>query len=251
MRHTSSRRARPWPFLQASQGASRRRLTGCITEGAGVRLGFVFERYTEPARRVLFFARFESSQYGALAIAPEHLLIGVLREPTPVVDSLLSAQSISVEALRAALAARMPAHPQVPVSVEIPFSAATKHALQYGADEADGLDHRYIGPEHLLLGLLREGHSTASGVLVEQGLSLELARQRIDELTKEIGAGEEPGPTLPGVTRNVRVRSAAFDEYVALIKQRVKELGDADDPAAKQELVDQILTALDSLQDRV
>ena len=211
----------------------------------------MFERYTEPARRVLFFARFESSQYGSLAIAPEHLLVGVLREPTPVVDTLLSAQSISIEAVRTALALRMPSHSHVPVSVDIPFTAATKQALQHGGEEADGLGHRYIGPEHLVLGLLREGQSTAASVLVEQGLSLELTRQRIDELTKEIGVGDEPGLAIGGGTPTSRLRSSAFDEYVALIKQRVEELANTDDAAAKQDLVDQILTALDSLQDRV
>lgn len=233
---------------------------GCTTEGAEGHLSSftcrvytfpVFERYSDPARRALFFARFESSQYGSLAIAPEHLLVGVLREPTPIVDSLFSVQSISIDAVRAALAARIATHPKVPVSVEIPFSVATKHALQYGAEEADQLDHRHIGPEHLLLGLLREGQSTAAAVLHEQGLRLEQTRQRIDELTTEIGAADEPSATFAGTARNVRARSAAFDEYVALIKQRVEQLGSTDDAAARRELVDQILTALDSLQDRV
>ncbi len=210
----------------------------------------MFERYTEAARRTLFFARFESSQFGSLSIAPEHLLVGVLREPTPIVDSLFSTHAASIDAVRGAIADRTPTHPRVSISVEIPFSTGTKHVLQYAAEEADRLQHRHIGPEHLLLGLLREGESTAAAILVDHGFSLELARQRTDELTKEIG-GDEPGPTIPSATAHARVRSAGFDEYVALIKQRVEELGTTDHAPARRELVDQILTALDSLQDRV
>ena len=210
----------------------------------------VFERYTEPARRALFFARYESSQCGALSIVPEHLLVGVLREPTPIVDSLFSRQSISIDAVRAALADLTPTHPKVSISVEIPFSTPTKHVLQYGAEEADLLDHRHIGPEHLLLGLLREGNSTAAAVLGNHGLTLEQARRGIDELAKAIAA-DKPGPVIMPGTRSLRVRSAGFDEYVALIKQRVEELGTTDDESARRELVDQILTALDSLHDRV
>jgi ATP-dependent Clp protease ATP-binding subunit ClpC len=211
----------------------------------------MFERYTESARRSLFFARFESSQLGALAIAPEHLLLGILREPGPIVERLLSTPPTTIDSVRAAIASRIRPNEAVGTGVEIPFSGPTKHALQYGAEEADQLEHDHIGPEHLLLGLIREGESAAAAVLLDLPLPLERARQVVARLTKELGGSGSPGPILAGVERRLHQRSAAFDEYVGLIKQRVDQLAGAEDAASRQALANEIQTALDSLHDRL
>lgn len=210
----------------------------------------MFERYNESARRALFFARFESSQLGALAIAPEHLLLGILREPGPIVERLLSTPPMTIDSVRAAIASRIRPNEAVGTGVEIPFSGPTKDALQCGAEEADGLRHQHIGPEHLLLGLMSEGESTAATVLLDLPLPLERARQLVARLTKELGDSGTPEPILAGVERRLRQRSAAFDEYVELIKQRVDQLAAAEDVASRQALANEIQTALDSLHDR-
>jgi len=209
----------------------------------------MFERYNEEARRALFFARYESSQYGALTIAPEHLLLGILRETGPLVERILSTVPDTIEAIRKSVADRIQRQEQVPASVEIPFSPATKRALQFGAEESDRLLHNFIGPEHLLLGLLREGDSVAASVLRDRGLPLDEVRQRV------AGLSSVPGSHVPpsyGVERVVRVRqTAAFDEYLGLIKARVQQLAAADNAERRNQLAEEIHTALDSLRDRL
>ena len=211
----------------------------------------MFERYNEAARRALFFARFESSQLGALAIAPEHLLLGILREPGPIVEGLLSSSAATIDTIRAEITSRIRPNEAVGTGVEMPFSGPTKYALGYGAEEADQLQHELIGPEHLLLGLIREGESAAAAVLLDVPLPLERARQVVARLRKELGESGGPGPIITGVQRRLHQRSAAFDEYVGLIKQRVDQLAGADDAASRQALANEIQTALDSLHDRL
>src|SRR5215510_13662813 len=98
----------------------------------------MFERYTERARRVLFFARYESSQAGSISIEPEHLLLGLLREHRGVAWAFL--QSLPV-GLHVQIAERITGGEKIPTSVEIPFSAACKRALQTASEEADRLKH--------------------------------------------------------------------------------------------------------------
>ena len=211
----------------------------------------MFERYTEAARRSLFFARFESSQYGALAITPEHLLFGILREPAPVIDRLLSPTPETLTTIRQEIANRTVQQEPVSTSVEIPFSGSTKRALQYGAEEADRLLDSFIGPEHLLLGLLREEDSVAASVLGAHGLHLDEVRQRVAGLNAVRRVADVPAAFSTG--RGVeRVRQTqAFDEYVGLIKNRVAVLAGTESAPARQALVDEIHTALDSLRDRL
>jgi len=142
----------------------------------------MFERYTERARRVLFFARYESSQLGALSIETEHLLLGLLREGKGVTRRLIEEAGLSPETLRNDVLNRRSRAARVPTSVEIPFSDQAKQALQYAAEEADGLEHSYIGTEHLLLGLLRDESSLAGSVLVAHGLHLDAVRQQLRDL---------------------------------------------------------------------
>src|SRR5688572_33102250 len=109
----------------------------------------MFERYTEDARRALFFARYEASQFGSLTIEPEHLLLGLLRLEQNAASPFLAA----LPDIRSTFARDKPA---LPTTVEIPFSAAAKRALQLTAQEADRLQHAHIGAEHLFLGLLAD-----------------------------------------------------------------------------------------------
>ena len=213
----------------------------------------MFERYNEQARRALFFARYESSQYGALTIAPEHLLLGILRETGPVLERILSTAPETIEAIRKSVADRVQRQEPVPASVEIPFSPATKRVLQYGAEESDRLLHNYIGPEHLLLGLLREGDSVAASVLGVHGLPLDEVRQRVAGLSSVQSSHVPPSYNHGyGVERVVSVQqTAAFDEYVGLIKARVQQLAASDNAEHRDQLAEEIHAALDSLRDRL
>ncbi|MFL2433354.1 MAG: ATP-dependent Clp protease ATP-binding subunit [Vicinamibacterales bacterium] len=145
----------------------------------------MFERYTERARRVLFFARYEASQLGSISIETEHLLLGLIREGKGLTSRIFSRAHLSLENIRKEIEGRTVFREKVSSSVEIPFSTETKRVLQFAAEEADRLLHNYIGTEHLLLGILREERSVASEVLSEKGMRLNTAREDIVQLLNE------------------------------------------------------------------
>ena len=129
----------------------------------------MFERYTEKARRVVFFAYYEANHYSSPLIETEHILLGVLREYPELAQLLPSGAS---EAIRKQIDARTPPRHKIPSSVDLPLSNESKRVLAYGAEEAERLAHRHIGPEHLLLGLLREKGGFTAEILRRQGLDV-------------------------------------------------------------------------------
>jgi enamine deaminase RidA (YjgF/YER057c/UK114 family) len=134
----------------------------------------MFERYTEGARRALFFARYEASQFGSLSIQTEHLLLGLLREQTAFVHT-----GLSLDRLRQDVERRTPSGPRISTAVEIPFSAEVKRILAQSAAEADRLAHRAIGTEHLLLAVFHEERSVAASMLTDAGMNPDLFREGV------------------------------------------------------------------------
>jgi ATP-dependent Clp protease ATP-binding subunit ClpC len=155
----------------------------------------MFERYTERARRVLFFARYEATQLGSTQIETEHLLLGLIREGKGLTSRIFQRSHLSLETIRKEIEGRTVFKEKVPTSVEIPFSPETKRVLQYAAEEADRLLHTYIGTEHLLLGILREERSVAAAILSEKGMRLTSVREDIVQLLNEKTAPARPKET--------------------------------------------------------
>ncbi|HYN25323.1 MAG TPA: ATP-dependent Clp protease ATP-binding subunit [Pyrinomonadaceae bacterium] len=145
----------------------------------------MFERYTEKARRVIFFARYEASQFGAPAIEPEHLLLGLMREDKTLTGRFFPRAQVSIESIRKEIEGRTLLREKISTSVELPLAPETKRVLAYSHEESDRLQHRHIGTEHLLLGLLREERSMAAEILYERGLRLNAVR---DEIARQSGA---------------------------------------------------------------
>jgi ATP-dependent Clp protease ATP-binding subunit ClpC len=137
----------------------------------------MFELYTERARRVIFFARYESSNFGSNAIETEHLLLGLCRED----KNFLRYFDASERDIRVKVEALITRKPKVSTSIDLPLTEECKRILAYAHEEAERLGHRHIGTEHLLLGMLRESGCLASRVLGEAGVRLEKLR---DELAK-------------------------------------------------------------------
>lgn len=121
----------------------------------------MFERYTEKARRVIFFARYEASQYGSPCIETEHLLLGLLREDKLLASALLKSIP-SIEMIRTEIEAEIERGERISTSVEMPLTQECKRILNYAAEESDRLGHRHVGTEHLLLGIVREEGCRAS-----------------------------------------------------------------------------------------
>jgi thioredoxin-dependent peroxiredoxin len=193
----------------------------------------MFERYTEEARRVLFFTRFETSQLGSVSMETEHLLLGLIREGRGIVGRIFTRSHVSLENIREAIEARTVFREKVATSVEIPFSAETKRVLQFAAEEADRLTHNDIGPEHLLLGILREEKSVAASILMAKGMRMNTIRDDIVQLRREQTtfsrsvSDAKPGLDMSDVDEHER-RGEAFEGDIRLtvIGPRLKA-GDA------------------------
>src|SRR6201986_4724447 len=144
----------------------------------------MFERYTEKARRVIFFARYEASQFGSPYIETEHLLLGLLREDKALTNRFLRSHA-SVESIRKQVEGHTTIREKVSTSVDLPLSNECKRVLAYAAEEAERLSHKHIGTEHLLLGLLREEKCFAAEILQERGLRLPAIREELQRTTQE------------------------------------------------------------------
>ncbi len=174
----------------------------------------MFERYTEKARRVIFFARYEALQYGSQVISPEHILLGLMRE-----DKTLSARffpfrnTLSVELVRREVEERITLRERIPQSAELHLSTETKRILALAAEESRKLKNRHIGPEHLLLGVLREEKSIAAEILFGYGLRLqdvrdEVARQSGFSDLYQVGREKTDTPHLQEFTRDLTAEAA-------------------------------------------
>ena len=152
----------------------------------------MFERYSERARRVVFFARYEASQLGGRSIETEHLLLGLLREDPALMKRLLSSDE-SVQDLRVEIEEQHRTdQPKASTSVEMPLSDDTKWALDFASEEADRVLHDRIDSAHLLLGLLRVTDGAAAKILGSHGLELSAVRL---EVLKQSTAGRDAGST--------------------------------------------------------
>jgi len=138
----------------------------------------MFERYTERARRVIFFARYEASQFGSTTIETEHFLLGLLREDRNLANRFLGG-GVPAEKIRERIQAIIIAQEKIATSMDLPLSQDCKRVLAYAAEEAQRLNHLHIGTEHLLLGILREEKCTAAQILNEVGLKLDAVREEL------------------------------------------------------------------------
>jgi len=146
----------------------------------------MFERYTEKARRVIFFARYEASQYGSPYIETEHLLLGLLREDRALAKKFLGEVN-SEEGIRAEIEKHITPRERLSTSVEVPLTLESKKILNLAAEEADRLGHRHIGTEHVLLGLLRvEGGSLAGEILRARGVRVATLREQVAKVSAAV-----------------------------------------------------------------
>lgn len=134
----------------------------------------MFERYTERARRTVFFARYEAAELGAQEIDTEHLLLGLIRGSHHLLRYFPMADNL--DTVRNDVLALAPSR-EVNAAADIPLAMSAKRALTYAMEEADSLGHPNIGTEHLFLGLLREPDSAAGKVCMKYGAELSKARQ--------------------------------------------------------------------------
>jgi ATP-dependent Clp protease ATP-binding subunit ClpA len=166
------------------------------------------DRFNDRAKRVLAIAQEEAVRLNHNYVGTEHLLLGLVREGESVAANVLNTLGVELSKVRTAVefiigpgdAANMPSSPN-----EITISPRAKTVIEFAMDEARKLDHRHVGPEHLLLGLVREGQGIASGVIESLGVTMAKVRQQV---LATIGQA----PDLPrNVYSNVVVQTGPFD----------------------------------------
>jgi ATP-dependent Clp protease ATP-binding subunit ClpA len=184
----------------------------------------MFERFTERARRVVVLAQDEARMLNHDWIGTEHLLLGLIGEGGGVAARALESLGISLDAVRRQVEEVIDQGEQAPPE-HMPFTPRAKKVLELAFREARALGHNYIGTEHLLLGLIREGDGVAAQVLVRLGADLNRAREQVIQLLQE-GQGDD----------DVLARVGLLDRRLAAIERWVgmrPELDDLDQEIAQ------------------
>ncbi len=156
----------------------------------------MFERFTEKARRLIFFARFEASQYGSSFIETEHILLGLLREDRGLMRWLGAGYDFGSQ-MRAEIEKLITPCERISTSVEVPLTQESKMILILAAEESDRLGHKHICHEHLLLGILRLPDSLAGRLLIAKGFTANAIREKF---TKGLPANIPMAHTRRGAT---------------------------------------------------
>src|SRR5215471_7002134 len=164
----------------------------------------MFEKFTDRARRVIVLAQEEARLLSHNFIGTEHLLLGLVHEGEGIAAQALEALGINMEAVREQVE-EIVGHGEGQSAGHIPFTPRAKKVLELSLREALQLGHNYIGTEHILLGLIREGEGVAAQVLVRLGLDLDRVRQQVIQL-----AGGPSGDEPEGASATAASRRATF-----------------------------------------
>jgi hypothetical protein len=191
----------------------------------------MFERFTDRARRVVVLAQEEARMLSHNYIGTEHILLGLIHEGEGVAARALESLGISLEAVRLQVEEIIGPGQEAP-SGHIPFTPRAKKVLELSLREALQLGHDYIGTEHILLGLIREGEGVAAQALIRLGADLNRVRQQVIQLLHGY-QGQEPA-TAGGarlLERGVVARVSAIESRLSAVEQRVgtgPDTGDLD-----------------------
>jgi len=153
----------------------------------------MFSRFTERARKVILLAKEEAKRFNHDYIGTEHILLGLVREGEGVAAAVLASFGLSPEKIRLEVEKLVQPGPTTVISGDLPFTPKAKKVIELAMEEARALGHNYIGTEHLLLGLIREGEGVASQVLMNMGLELEKVREEVMNLLGSEVPGYEAG----------------------------------------------------------
>jgi ATP-dependent Clp protease ATP-binding subunit ClpA len=208
----------------------------------------MWQRFTERARRVIFFAQEEAGRLGENYVSTEHVLLGLVRENTSVAARILDRMGVSLGRIRSEVE-RQVTRGDGRLGQDMQLTPRAKRVIDLAYDEARQLSNNYIGTEHLLLGLIREGEGLAGRVLAKLGVELERTRREVMAL--QDGDGGVPGKREPATTTPTHqsafatVFAAAFEQLPAEDRAALLDDGLALNklPAELQQCVQQMFEA--------
>jgi len=153
----------------------------------------MFNRFTERARKVILLAKEDAKRFNHDYIGTEHILLGLVREGEGVAAAVLASFGLTSDKIRIEVEKLVQPGPSTVISGDLPFTPKAKKVMELATEEARALGHNYIGTEHLLLGLIREGEGVASQVLMNLGMELERVREEVMNLLGSAIPGYEMG----------------------------------------------------------
>ncbi|NQU95975.1 MAG: ATP-dependent Clp protease ATP-binding subunit [Candidatus Omnitrophica bacterium] len=177
----------------------------------------MFNRFTERARKVILLAKEEAKRFNHDYIGTEHILLGLVREGEGVAAAVLASLGLSADKIRFEVEKLVQPGPATIVSGDIPFTPKAKKVIELAMEEARSLGHNYIGTEHLLLGLIREGEGVASQVLMNLGLELDKVRMEVMNLLGSSIPGYGPTP------KTKKGKTPALDAFGRDLTKSAKE----------------------------
>ena len=199
----------------------------------------MFERFTDRARRVVVLAQEEARMLNHNYIGTEHILLGLIHEGEGVAAKALESLNISLEAVRSQVEEIIGQGQQAP-SGHIPFTPRAKKVLELSLREALQLGHNYIGTEHILLGLIREGEGVAAQVLVKLGADLNRVRQQVIQLLSGY-QGKESAPSGPA--EGTPSTSLVLDQFGRNLTQAARE-GKLDPVIGREKEIERVMQVL-------
>ncbi|HWN02649.1 MAG TPA: Clp protease N-terminal domain-containing protein, partial [Candidatus Dormibacteraeota bacterium] len=173
----------------------------------------MFERFTERARRVIILAREEAGRFRHDFVGTEHILLGLIRDGEGIATAVLQRLGLRLETVKAEVERALAGFPKTLTFGEVPFTPQAKRVLELSIEEARQLGHNYIGTEHLLLGLMKEGQSIAAKILESLGARLDEVRQ---ETLALLGDQYYPRPKK-------RSQTPVLDEFARDLTQLARE----------------------------
>jgi len=167
----------------------------------------MWQRFTERARKVVFYAQEEAQRFGEGYVSTEHLLLGLVREPDSSACRVLVRAGLSLEKIRIAVESQLPKGEDIP-SQDMTLTPRAKRVIDLAYEEARRLNNNHIGSEHLLLGLIREGDGLAARVLRTLGAELEAIRELV--VAEVAPSGESVSSSQAALTRRVQSSANAW-----------------------------------------
>src|SRR5712672_3441907 len=201
----------------------------------------MFERFTDRARRVVVLAQEEARMLNHNYIGTEHILLGLIHEGEGVAAKSLESLGISLEGVRSQVEEIIGQGQQAP-SGHIPFTPRAKKVLELSLREALQLGHNYIGTEHILLGLIREGDGVAAQVLVKLGADLNRVRQQVIQLLHGY-QGKEPATAASGSAESAPSTSLVLDQFGRNLTQGARE-GKLDPVIGREKEIERVMQVL-------
>jgi ATP-dependent Clp protease ATP-binding subunit ClpC len=201
----------------------------------------MFERFTDRARRVIVLAQEEARLLNHNYLGTEHILLGLIHEGEGVAAKALESMGISLEAVRAQVQDIIGEGQQAPSGSHIPFTPRAKRVLELTLREALQLGHNYIGTEHILLGLIREGEGVAAQVLIKLGADLSRVRQQVIELLS--GYQGKDQVAVGGSSEQTPAGSAVLDQYGRNLTQAARE-GKLDPVIGREKEIERVMQVL-------